>query len=145
VTRDPRRYPTRSNQRNLRLVRIRAGLLLPCSLGIPGDRAGGIRRGDNGSRQAQGCERCKDQAFHRNSPSIVGRDVRLRWIETWARPPAKIIWFFGIGFMREMGKFGIRKQTAEVPMVCVTRAYRLGWLFAASQLVQVKDWWAGRI
>jgi hypothetical protein len=39
--------------------------------------------------------------------------------------------------MREMRKLGIRNQNAEVPMVCVTRAYRLGWLFAASQRVQV--------
>jgi hypothetical protein len=28
-------------------------------------------------------------------------------------------------------------------MVCVTRAYRLSWFFAASRLVQIMDWWAG--
>jgi hypothetical protein len=60
-----------------------AGLLHPGGGCISGNRAavmenGGVGNGDNGGAQAQGGESGKDQVFHRNSPSLVGRDVRLR-------------------------------------------------------------------
>ena len=55
----------------------RVGLLHPCGLCIAGDGAAG-KSGNNRDAQAQGGEGGKDHAFHLTSPSIVGRDVRLR-------------------------------------------------------------------
>jgi hypothetical protein len=56
----------------------RASLPLPCGQRIPRDRAGGIDGSENGRTQAHSSKGSKYQVFHRNSPSIVGRDVRLR-------------------------------------------------------------------
>jgi hypothetical protein len=61
-----------------------AGLLHPGDRCIAGDRAAvmenvGARgnRGKGGRCQAQDGERGEEHLFHRNSPSLVGRNVRL--------------------------------------------------------------------
>jgi hypothetical protein len=48
-----------------RLLAVRAGLLLPCGLCIPSDRAVGVRCRANRGRQAERCEGSKDQVFHK--------------------------------------------------------------------------------
>jgi hypothetical protein len=53
------------SQRTFHLLAIRAGLLPPCGLGIPSDRAVGIRCRDNRGCQAQGCKGREDHVFHR--------------------------------------------------------------------------------
>jgi hypothetical protein len=54
-------------------VVIRAGMLG----GLWEARGEGMRHGGDTGSQAQGGESGKHQVFHRNSPSLVGRDVRL--------------------------------------------------------------------
>src|ERR1700730_17293207 len=55
------------SQRTFHLLAKRAGLLLPRGLGVPSDRAVGIRCRDNRRCQAQGCKGREDHAFHRIS------------------------------------------------------------------------------
>jgi hypothetical protein len=56
--------PIRSAGTRHSLCAIRAGLLHPCRLCIPSDRAGGIRRRRDGNRHAKGCDGGKNQVFH---------------------------------------------------------------------------------
>ena len=57
-----------------------------------------------GGAQAEGGEGGKDHGFHRNSSSVVGRDVRRRWRDSWTYASEMIIGVFGIGFVRRRGK-----------------------------------------
>jgi hypothetical protein len=49
---------------------------------------GGVRERRNGGRQAQSGKGSQDHVFHRNSPSIVGRGVQLRWVGLRSASPA---------------------------------------------------------
>ena len=91
------------------LFGVRAGLLEPGGGRVTRDGAAVVERGGtserrNGSRQAQGGKSGKDQVLHRNSPSVVGRNVRLRWMGRWTSAGWMIILHCGIGFMRLAGK-----------------------------------------
>ena len=77
----PALIATRLGSWMLSSIVVRAGLLQPRGRRIPSNRAaimknGGIRNRRNRC-QTEGEKRGTNEVFHRNSPSPVGREVRL--------------------------------------------------------------------
>jgi hypothetical protein len=96
----------------------RAGLLHPRGRRIAGNRAAvmedGRIRDRSDRREAEGEKRCANEVFHRNSPSLVGRDVRLWWRDRWTYAGQMIMLHCGIRFMRRALKASVSHALSSV-------------------------------